>query len=241
MPNWITNILEVKGPAEDVEKFYKAVCPDEFENFYLRGTVPMPEELVGTTSPTPKGDNEKTLELIKKYGAGNWYDWSIQNWGCKWDTSDSHTPETIDNGMRFRFNTPWGPPDQWVINTIKKFPSLEFTDSWIDDGGGAGIFFVASDNGISHVEEQSISDHDWKIKYDEYYKEEFLLITEGDYKDVLESYQNEEYANYSELDEFLLKRLKDSDLPLFITYDWGYLQETYERRIKNEKVYLPKM
>jgi hypothetical protein len=53
--------------------------------------LPMPKELVNTTSPTriiselekKNGKagitKEESQELIKKYGQDNWYDWALEN------------------------------------------------------------------------------------------------------------------------------------------------------------------
>jgi hypothetical protein len=152
MPNHITNVLDISGPAESLDKFRKTVEKKEKEKdehqdketgeevfvFDFNGTVPMPEELNGTTSP-PSTDEDKKLqeELTKKYGAGNWYDWACKYWSTKWNAYDAQEPETdLGDFIRYRFNTAWSPPEQWIITTARLFPELTFLDRWIDEVAG---------------------------------------------------------------------------------------------------------
>jgi hypothetical protein len=159
MANNITNVLDVTGEEKDVEAFrskvyriekateksWKHEIGDEYPVFDLDATVPFPTELTDTTSP-PQNDEEKKLqaELTKKYGAGNWYDWRVKYWGTKWDTYDAEEVEEIKGGLRFRFETAWCPPAQWLKTTAKQFPSLKFTDHWCDEGGDCGTMSVTS-------------------------------------------------------------------------------------------------
>jgi len=150
MPNHITNVLDVTGPEKDVEEFKNKIFRYEDEKDYngvsqkvavfdFEVTVPMPKELEGTTSPPSNEEKESQAEWAKKHGAGNWYDWHCRFWGTKWNAYSVEKPEAIEGGVRFRFDTAWSPPQQWLIITAKLFPSLELKDSWIDEGGGAGI------------------------------------------------------------------------------------------------------
>jgi len=71
----------------------------------------MPKELEGTTKGSPIDEQVKTsAELIKLYGADNWYDWNRQNWGTKWDINDPSIFVQDTNQIGFRFLTAWSPP-----------------------------------------------------------------------------------------------------------------------------------
>lgn len=121
MPNWTGNTLTIIGSTEDLNLFeadrlaaLKAndCSPEQIITFNM--VLPMPKELVGTSSPRPRTEEEirriakhnnwsdeslqynldKALtpedavrldELKAKYGADNWYDWCNNNWGTKWD------------------------------------------------------------------------------------------------------------------------------------------------------------
>lgn len=73
MPNHITTTLTADGPESDtILPKYKSKESDFDFNLIL----PMPSELEGTTSPC-----EPNEDLIAKYGADNWYQWRLANWG----------------------------------------------------------------------------------------------------------------------------------------------------------------
>lgn len=63
------------------------------------------------------------LNNIKEHGAKDWYDWSIRNWGCKWEPSLNHW-DHWDDSMELDFETPWSPPEPWIHAVSKKFPNL---------------------------------------------------------------------------------------------------------------------
>ena len=93
----------------------------------------MPKALHDTTSPC-----EADEALQKKYGASNWYDWAVHNWGTKWDISDEGLEyEDTEDGyatISGWFDSAWAPP----IEAYNKFLE-ENTDcsleSFYEEGG----------------------------------------------------------------------------------------------------------
>jgi len=82
MPNWCENTLIVSGDKKQIKQFKeKAKGKKNKTDLSLNNFVPLSKELENTTAPSLK-PNKK---LIKKYGADNWYEWCISNWGTKWD------------------------------------------------------------------------------------------------------------------------------------------------------------
>ena len=65
------------------------------------------------------------LENIKKHGAKDWYDWSINNWGTKWDASTQDIDEMDGNWLSIRFDTAWSPPEPWLQAVTEKYPLLD--------------------------------------------------------------------------------------------------------------------
>jgi len=109
MPNWCYNKLVISGNKKNLTIFKDQVKCLETD-LCLNNIVPMPKELYDTVSP---GDDE------------NWYEWRIRNWGIKWDV-EAHLVEESDSILTYEFESPWGPPHNWVRKVALIFPDLSF-------------------------------------------------------------------------------------------------------------------
>ena len=140
MPNHCNNTLGITGPTKDIEDFIELVTnkgPDKDENEYelFNNLLPMPKELVGTTSPSKEGN----VDLIDKYGHDNWYDWCIFHWGTKWNAYDvtewSINEDGDNSSATIYYETAWSPVTalwMWVSND---YPTLDFYHEYADEGG----------------------------------------------------------------------------------------------------------
>jgi hypothetical protein len=86
MPNWVRNKLFIHGPTEKVKQCTLDIATDN-EHISFEKIFPRPKDI---------GDD--------------WYDWSIQNWGTKWDVSETHEDE---NGY-ICFDTAWSTPIEYA-------------------------------------------------------------------------------------------------------------------------------
>jgi Ferredoxin-like domain in Api92-like protein len=136
MPNWCQN--GAKFTHEDpqqitrIEKAYK-------EDKLFTEFVPCPQELLVQEEV---GDNfnerVKAREAAnrEKYGYSDWYEWSVNNWGTKWDISsdDSEASSQDANSIMLSFNTAWSPP----IGFYEKMTELGFdiTAFYLEEGMG---------------------------------------------------------------------------------------------------------
>lgn len=92
--------------------------------------------------PTCLGLTKENSDLYKsKYGTDNWYEWSVNNWGSKWDLCDVG-PEWISTeegdimSIKTFYTTAWSPvTDAWVT-VSERYPTLEFFHEFADEGGG---------------------------------------------------------------------------------------------------------
>jgi hypothetical protein len=163
MPNWITNIVELKGNAEQVAAILEFVKSDERE-FDFNKIAPIPKELENTQAPTniisqkkydeqeerlARGeitDDEKrwgisrgltkelSQEFIKKFGADNWYDWQCSNWGTKWNASEVFISDNV-----ISFNTAWSAPEPIFVALSEKFPEVELFIQFADEDFGHNV------------------------------------------------------------------------------------------------------
>jgi len=138
MPNWCENTLVVSGDKKTIKQFkQKAKGTDDEKgknDLSLGNFIPMPKELEDTTSPS-EPDTKKSKELIKKYGAKNWYDWKIQNWGVKWDVKAELVSEE-DGYLEYVFDSPWSPPLEWLETVAKLYKTLFFRLKYEEEGMG---------------------------------------------------------------------------------------------------------
>jgi len=146
MPNWCENDLVVKGKKEHLDTFRVAVAVLEGENktdLSFDKILPMPEELKNTTAPS-KNPSE---ELNKKYGADNWYNWSIINWGSKWNACEVYL-EKRARSLLYCFNTAWSPPMPFILKASLLFPELEFALQYFEAGMGFCGMYVCKNGQI---------------------------------------------------------------------------------------------
>jgi hypothetical protein len=93
--------------------------------------------------PCENNTKRKCNKLIKLYGATNWYDWKINNYGTKWDCSsiDFTIEETKFSTL---FDSAWSPPTTWLEKVQKDYPTLKFKLIYEEIGNWfAGIAYTA--------------------------------------------------------------------------------------------------
>ena len=122
MPNWCDNQLSITGPNSVIDKIEKIVKEEsnDAEKGLLQFFHPMPKELLDTEAgPIAKTKKEKQARQIRKleFGAENWYDWRVNNWGTKWEVCEfygvdrQHLNDSLDEStISFGFSSAWAPP-----------------------------------------------------------------------------------------------------------------------------------
>lgn len=127
MPNHCYGSLTVIANDETLSKILKTVhgTGEQSDNpFDFNKIVPMPDYVYDG----PLGDKE-----IKQYGKNNWYDWSIHNWGTKWNSCDA---TFFDDDNCFRFWTAWSPCSPVIQKLSEMFPDARFEYEYCEPGCG---------------------------------------------------------------------------------------------------------
>ena len=159
MPNWCFNKVTFTGTSGDMENLV-AQLASEASLFDFNKVIPMPVELAGNASPVkafktkaevdeynnrklPGGfevgkaiTHAKHKALLKKYGYAEWYSWSTDVWGCKWNNGDEVdlTDDSESGCISYRFDTPWGPPENIYYVVTAQHPNVHV--SWFYDEPG---------------------------------------------------------------------------------------------------------
>lgn len=157
MPNFCENKLTVKGEAAEVERFVSeqhARIEYRERPISFTKSVPMPDHIY---------QGGLTQEERERYGANNWYDWSIENWGTKWDaTSTGEWSAPEGSGIaEIYFETAWAPPIPWLITTSTVYPELEFSLRYEEPG-----MEFAGDITANNGEYEDVEDPNYKPFFD---------------------------------------------------------------------------
>ena len=116
------------------------------------------------TTYRPSYNRGRTLVCdYRRYGAISWYDWSWNNWGCKWNASNTYVPEKADESGKLivEFDTPWCCPDKWLERLCEH--GVPFCLEWVEEQGEHGE--VISDG--KTITFNSLPDVSWEEDSDE--------------------------------------------------------------------------
>lgn len=104
MPNRCENRLTIWHKDADVLDNLMAQVRADDNGDLFKYIKPMPDN----TFRGALGNKER--EECERKGIPNWYDWSIDNWGTKWDACQMDWSHGDDGNVTFTFNTAWSPP-----------------------------------------------------------------------------------------------------------------------------------
>lgn len=133
MPNHITNILSFENiPYEKTKEILEVIKNDEFGigSIDFNRIIPMPEHIF-------KGNLGR--EEREKYGCDNWYDWSIKNWGTKWNAYEFIPHDSNEESNQIKFCTAWDtvPPIIRVLSEM--YPDVIVKIQWANEDFGYNV------------------------------------------------------------------------------------------------------
>ena len=101
MPNWCSNNFGLSGPREKIEEIYNQITSKDESKGLLDALVPMPQEIRDTFKEGSESQD--------------WYGWSIDNWGTKWEVNGEGLELQLDGdsneaSIHGYFDSAWGPP-----------------------------------------------------------------------------------------------------------------------------------
>jgi hypothetical protein len=131
MPNWVKNKLFIYGPSHHVKQCTLDISNGQ-EHISFEKILPRPKDI---------GDN--------------WYDWSVENWGTKWDVSDTYED---DNGY-ICFDTAWSTPYVLMCELSTRYKELTFEVRYADEDLGHNCGVYRFENGEEiHFESLSLEE-----------------------------------------------------------------------------------
>ena len=126
MPNHVTNVIEFYCDPEKVAEIKKFMTNEaDDRKFDFNKLIPMPEHIFrGDLGPDER----------KKYGADNWYDWSVEHWGTKWNAYEVWWGDDV-----VEFNTAWSSVPKIVRALSKRFPDVKMDYQLADEDIGYNV------------------------------------------------------------------------------------------------------
>lgn len=155
MPNWCSNQVSISGSQEVIAEIL-AIAPKGVDEFQMSNFVPMPEELDGTSAPQDKP---------------NWYDWSVENWGTKWDMCDvSVSVHPSKASFTISYNTAWAPNTPFWEKFSKLYP-VRIEQRYVEEG----MSFI----GEAFIQDGMTEDYSTDIDSEIYTKAGAILNADG--------------------------------------------------------------
>jgi hypothetical protein len=157
MPNWVTTEIKIRGKAEDLAAFVKKhIVTHKYDDGSSEDKLDF-----DTVIPSPKTVEECPAEYVmmdaeeaKERHLGwddndptnwfDWYHWNINNWGTKWNASNTSYPEAdsiLAQGsteIAIWLDTAWSPATPVYYKLQEMYPDLDIEVFYGDEGG----FFV---------------------------------------------------------------------------------------------------
>lgn len=88
----------------------------------------------------------KALNNIKVYGFKDWYDWSIENWGTKWDAYEVSV-DYWENEVSLNFQTAWSTPLPIFLAISEKYKDLNIYVEYADEDLGCNCGTLTFEGG----------------------------------------------------------------------------------------------
>lgn len=136
MSNIVRNKVKFFGEQEKIDAVLISLRGEE-EGDYINfeKIVPMPDYVY-------RGPFSVTARHM--YGENNWYDWSIKNWGTKWNAFDSDVD--AENNTIY-FSTAWSFPKPVIeaLAAICVTHNVKILGIWADEDSGSNAGFFGMD------------------------------------------------------------------------------------------------
>ena len=117
-------------------------------------------EYLDRERPEVRQAADQAAANIKAYGSPTWYEWSIENWGTKWNASDVQVKRGSPTEVEFTFNTAWSFPTPILAKLVQSYPDLEFSGEAYEESNEWNAHF---DRGELHFVGSLQTNDDYEI------------------------------------------------------------------------------
>lgn len=155
---------------------------------------------------------------IQNYGAPTWYEWSVNNWGTKWNAYGYDENADYSKNTDLWFQTAWSAPHPVIEKLAEMYPDIVFDHEWADEdiGNNCGRYSYQNGERIEEYFHESQKDGiEFACRIWDYDPAELdLMLNKAENAYI--SIENEEYdliALFGNPALFTNERLTDADIP----------------------------
>tara|TARA_B100001029_G_scaffold171527_1_gene168426 strand:+ start:1093 stop:1686 length:594 start_codon:yes stop_codon:yes gene_type:complete len=131
--------------------------PGPTEVFSFHALYPVPDDV--RRMPYDSHRARELASLLGREVRGGGHEWENTHWGCKWGAQDAELVSEESAFLQYSFDTPWGPPMEFLEKVSKDWPTLCFTIDYEEPGMGFGGSAEFVEGDVTSSEERSI---DWE-------------------------------------------------------------------------------
>lgn len=123
-------------------------------------------------------DSDKLFEYLRPNPSGEWeYDWSVDNWGTKWDARISNWQRDDDNTISFSFDTAWSPPikfyqfltnEEWFVSASYHEEGMGFVGEFEDGEDFYYEYDITDRDSLDGIPEHIIENWNLEQIFDDY-------------------------------------------------------------------------
>jgi hypothetical protein len=126
MPNYASIRVSLIGPTASIQRF-KSLCirvqrGADTKSFDFGGLLPMPEAVAATLTDKSQPAQACAMGVC---GFSGWYDWSLENWGVKWNAGGYYEIRNEPTCLEFNFEAAWSHPEPVFHELARQFPDIE--------------------------------------------------------------------------------------------------------------------
>ncbi len=134
MANYCANRLNVSGDPAEIKKFREKAASGKGV-FDIAPFAPVPEDLLAESAP--QRDREKAAEFTARYGAPDWYAWTVKNWGTSRQPHDCVLTVDEDDCLEYEYVTSWRPIGSGMFLRLSTdYPELHFELKYAEQSAG---------------------------------------------------------------------------------------------------------
>lgn len=109
---------------------------------------------------------QQYYDNIQNHGSKDWYDWSIANWGTKWNAYACVIEQDEPTILSGCFETAWSPPEPVFRAIAEQFPNVDITARYLELGMYfAGSYYSDGEGGLFEEAEETDAIEDFAIEF----------------------------------------------------------------------------